>query len=73
LPKWVEGIRWSENQHAQVPRSRTDTPWNRQRELLMHLLPWYSAHQSQSGNVYAAGKHSFNSVHLVWEINIGSL
>ncbi|XP_058610536.1 homeobox-containing protein 1 isoform X1 [Onychostoma macrolepis] len=43
------GIRWSENQHAQVPRSRTDTPSNRQRELLMHLLPWYSAHQSQSG------------------------
>ncbi|XP_067281840.1 homeobox-containing protein 1 isoform X1 [Pseudorasbora parva] len=43
------GIRWSENQHAQVPRSRTDTPWNRQRELLMHLLPWYSAHQAQSG------------------------
>uniref|UniRef100_A0A8B9R8Z2 Homeobox-containing protein 1 n=2 Tax=Astyanax mexicanus TaxID=7994 RepID=A0A8B9R8Z2_ASTMX len=43
------GFRWSENQHAQGPRSRTDTPWSRQRELLMHLLPWYSAHQSQQG------------------------
>uniref|UniRef100_A0A4W4G5L6 Homeobox-containing protein 1-like n=1 Tax=Electrophorus electricus TaxID=8005 RepID=A0A4W4G5L6_ELEEL len=43
------GFRWSENQHAQGPRSRTDTPWSRQRELLMHLLPWYSAHQSQPG------------------------
>ncbi|XP_055075241.1 homeobox-containing protein 1 isoform X1 [Misgurnus anguillicaudatus] len=43
------GIRWSENQHAQVSRSRTDTAWHRQRELLMHLLPWYSAQQSQSG------------------------
>lgn len=73
LPKWVKGIRWSESQHAQVPRSRTDTPLNRQRELLMHLLPWYSAHQYQSGNVHAAGKHSFSSVHLVWEVNICSL
>ncbi|XP_076864715.1 homeobox-containing protein 1 isoform X1 [Brachyhypopomus gauderio] len=43
------GFRWSENQHAQGPRSRTDTPWSRQRELLMHLLPWYSAPQSQPG------------------------
>uniref|UniRef100_A0A3B4BXT4 Homeobox-containing protein 1 n=1 Tax=Pygocentrus nattereri TaxID=42514 RepID=A0A3B4BXT4_PYGNA len=38
------GFRWSENQQAQGTRSRTDTPWSRQRELLMHLLPWYSAH-----------------------------
>lgn len=43
------GIRWNENQHVQVPRSRTDTPWHRQRELLMHLLPWYSAQHNQSG------------------------
>ncbi|KAF4073794.1 hypothetical protein AMELA_G00247490 [Ameiurus melas] len=43
------GFRWTENQHAQGPRSRTDTPWSRQRELLMHLLPWYSAQQAQPG------------------------
>ncbi|KAJ8387492.1 hypothetical protein AAFF_G00155930 [Aldrovandia affinis] len=43
------GFRWNENQQTQVPRTRTENPWNRQRELLMQLLPWYSAHQSQPG------------------------
>ncbi|KAG7457724.1 hypothetical protein MATL_G00230310 [Megalops atlanticus] len=43
------GFRWNENQHTQVPRTRTENPWNRQRELLMQLLPWYSAHQTQPG------------------------
>ncbi|KAJ8334666.1 hypothetical protein SKAU_G00403050 [Synaphobranchus kaupii] len=43
------GLRWTENQQTQVPRTRTETPWNRQRELLMQLLPWYSAHQTQTG------------------------
>ncbi|XP_041932864.1 homeobox-containing protein 1 isoform X4 [Alosa pseudoharengus] len=44
------GIRWSESQHMQTPRSRNDAPWSRQRELLLHLLPWYSAHQqAQTG------------------------
>ncbi|XP_028820236.1 homeobox-containing protein 1 isoform X2 [Denticeps clupeoides] len=50
LERSSPGFRWSENQHAQGPRSRNDTPWSRQRELLMHLLPWYAAHQqSQTG------------------------
>ncbi|KAG5842328.1 hypothetical protein ANANG_G00176470 [Anguilla anguilla] len=43
------GFRWNESQQTQVPRTRTETPWNRQRELLMQLLPWYSAHQTQPG------------------------
>ncbi|KAL2079910.1 hypothetical protein ACEWY4_023703 [Coilia grayii] len=45
------GLRWNESQHTQTPRSRTDAPWSRQRELLLHLLPWYSAahQQAQTG------------------------
>ncbi|XP_061109623.1 homeobox-containing protein 1 isoform X1 [Conger conger] len=48
------GFRWNENQQTQVARTRTETPWNRQRELLMQLLPWYSAHQTQPGNTGAS-------------------
>ncbi|TRY84361.1 hypothetical protein DNTS_025452 [Danionella cerebrum] len=43
------GMRWTESQHIHGPRSRTESPWIRQRELLVHLLPWYSALQAQSG------------------------
>ncbi|XP_029104072.1 homeobox-containing protein 1 isoform X2 [Scleropages formosus] len=44
------GYRWNESQHAQVPRVRADNPWSRQRELLTHLLPWYSSHSAQPGS-----------------------
>uniref|UniRef100_H3D942 Homeobox-containing protein 1 n=1 Tax=Tetraodon nigroviridis TaxID=99883 RepID=H3D942_TETNG len=35
------GLRWSESQHSVSPRARGGHLWSRQRELLMHLLPWY--------------------------------
>uniref|UniRef100_A0AAZ3R1K2 Homeobox-containing protein 1 n=1 Tax=Oncorhynchus tshawytscha TaxID=74940 RepID=A0AAZ3R1K2_ONCTS len=39
------GLRWSESQHAAATASTT---WGRQRELLMHLLPWYTAAAQQA-------------------------